>query len=666
MEELQYYENLIKMINEYDHAYYIMDDPIVSDFEYDKTMRELKNFEEIHPEVVRKDSPTQRVSGSASFSPVKHRSQMLSLDNVFDIDGFARWLNNIPSKNEEPELWVEPKFDGLALSIGYEFGELISAATRGDGTVGEDVLGNARAIRNIPLRLPENDYGYIEIRGEVIMDNRSFAAVNDERAKLGKKLFSNPRNAAAGTLRQKDPAEVLKRNLSFKCYGIYDEDGEPLFDTEEEAMRFCTVTLGFDDGGLSKLVKGSREALDLYNKFIDKRYTLPFEIDGVVFKVNSRDKQLELGQTNKFPRWAIAFKLPAMLMDTRITDIRFYVGRSGVVTPVAQFEPVSLAGATVTFATLHNKDVYERINPYLGQRITVKRAGDVIPAVVCGVPKKEGDSSGEYINFITECPECGHKLEFSEKEVKVFCPNTLGCAAQLESRILYYVSNDCADIKGLGEQSLKELLYSGFMDDSKYLNPTFAELYNLTEEQISKAIGSKANGKKIYAAIQKAKVLPLWRFVTGLGIKDVGPSTAKKLSKYFDGSLDLLMTTHKDELLEIEDVGESTANAILEFFGDAFNRDVINRALDLGVTFTAEPKTVKVVGPCCITGSFEMARPKIKSLLEKNGYKVTGSLSKKTMFLLVGENPGSKVAEADELGVRKISFEQLEAMLEIL
>lgn len=659
MEEIQYYERLIKMINEYDHAYYIMDDPVVSDFEYDKTMRELKNFEEEHPELIRKDSPTQRVSGRATFAPVKHRSKMLSLDNVFDIGNFGGWL---AQKGRNTELWVEPKFDGLALSVSYEFGELISAVTRGDGVTGEDVLGNARAIRNIPLRLPENDYGFIEIRGEVIMPNKAFSEVNAERAERGEKVFSNPRNAAAGTLRQKDPAEVLKRNLSFKCYGIYDEDGESLFDSEEEAMRFCTVTLGLDDGGLSKLVKNEREAFDVYSEFIEKRYSLPFDIDGLVFKVNSRAKQIELGETNKFPRWAIAFKLPAMEMDTTLVDVKFYVGRSGVVTPVAEFEPVILAGAKVSFATLHNKDEYNRISPYIGQRILVKRAGDVIPKVVLGYDKDESKK----IPFITECPECGHELDFSEKEVKVFCPNTLACPAQIETRILYYVSRECADIKGLGEQTLKDLMYSGYMDDPYYLQPTFAELYHLTKEQITKVTGSEIIGEKIYNAIQKAKVLPLWRFITGLGIKDVGPSTAKKLAEHFNGSLDAIIEADLEDLLVIRDIGESTANAIVTFLNEEASYNIIARALSYGVTFTHESEKVKEIGSCCITGSFDISRDEIKAKLAKAGYKVTSSVSKKTMFLLVGENPGSKVAEADELGVRKISFEQLEAMLEIL
>ena len=646
-------ESLRDQIEEHNFRYYVLDAPTIPDAEYDRLMAELRRIEAEHPEWVTPDSPSQRVGAppSRQFQTVQHALPMLSLDNVFDEDAFRAFDQRVRDRlgtTDSITYTTEPKFDGLAISLRYEQGRLVQAATRGDGQYGEDVTANVRTISIIPYRLKANEApAVLEVRGEVIMTRSEFAALNGRAAAEGGKTFVNPRNAAAGSLRQKDPRITAARKLHFFAYGTGLCEGAALPASHYETLLWLKA-LGFPVSELIGIVHGVDEAVAWYRRLLMQRDDLDFDIDGAVFKVDDREQQRILGYVARAPRWAIAWKFPAEEMMTRLLGVDFQVGRTGVLTPVARLEPVFVGGVTVSNATLHNMDEVARKDIRIGDTVIVRRAGDVIPEIVSVVVDRRPADSQPII-MPDRCPECGSEVVRAEGEAVFRCSGGLFCPAQRRETIKHFASRKAMNIEGLGDKLIEQLLDHGLIEHVD-------DLYRLTVEQIA---GLERMGKKsaqnLVKALEKSKHSQLARFLYALGIREVGERTAETLAMHF-GNLDSLMAADEAALMQVPDIGPVVARHIYTFFRQPHNREVIQSLLDAGIHWpdpAPRRDDLPLAGKTYVlTGTLSsMTREQAKAKLMALGAKVTSSVSSKTTAVIAGANAGSKLAKAEKLGV---------------
>ena len=652
-------------IRQHDYNYHVLDMPTIGDSQYDFLMAELKRLESDHPELVDPNSPTQRVGAKpdSGFDEVMHQTPMLSLDNVFDLDGFRQFVERIKDRLDQtdaPRLTAEPKLDGLALSIRYEQGVLVLAATRGDGKTGENVTQNVRTIRSIPLTLKGSQYpDVLEVRGEVIMKKIDFASMNQRLLDTSEKTFVNPRNAAAGSIRQLDPSIVATRPLSFYAYGL-GEVSVPLGETHSEVME-AIKHLGIPvNPGL--VIGGSDEIKKAYDILLAERDELPYEIDGMVVKVDALALQNQLGFVARAPRFATAWKFPAQEAATRLLAIDVQVGRTGAITPVARLEPVFVGGVTVSNATLHNFDEVVRLDARPGDKVMVRRAGDVIPQIVRVMADERHEGSSP-VSIPLECPVCESPVERAVGEAVIRCSGGLICRAQRLEHLKHFVSRKAMDIDGVGERLLEILI-------EKELVNTPADLYRLSSEslEVLDRMGAKS-AQNVIQAIMQSKKTTFSRFLYALGIRDVGEATARTLANTF-GELDRLISATRDELMDVEDVGPVVAFNIRTFFEVDRNLSVIRELMDLGIHWPSTLVDLPRDGPdlrgqsWVLTGALEsMTRDEASEKLMGLGAKVSGSVSAKTTTLVAGSGAGSKLAKAKSLGIEVIDEAALIALL---
>ena len=659
---------LEKDLERWNYEYYVLDAPSVPDSEYDKAFRELSDLETKYPQLKSAASPTERVGGAArsDLAKVQHAVPMLSIhtETDFEAEGARAFDDRVrkglglSESDPEVEYDVELKFDGLAMNLRYEKGVLVSAATRGDGLVGEDVTANVKTIRTVPLQLPAGVPDVLEVRGEVIMHKADFERLNDEQKMEGHKPFVNPRNAAAGCLRQLDPKVTAKRKLSFYAYGL-GEVSAPLALTHSGTLD-CLQKWGFPVASQRRVVKGWKALAEFHDWVKSIRQTLPFEIDGVVYKVNSLAEQNELGFISREPRWACAHKYPPEEALTVVEDIDVQVGRTGKLTPVARLKPVFVGGVTVSNATLHNEDFIAELGLKIGDTVVVRRAGDVIPEVVRVLPERRKGTEKDFV-MPDHCPVCGSETFRDEEEKDTRCTGGLFCPAQRRESLVHFASRLALNIDGLGEKVIDQLLEAGLIQ-------TPADLYRITEEKLLtlERFGKKS-AANLVEAIEKSKETTLARFIYALGIRHVGESTARDLAQHFR-SLEALMSADADALLKVNDVGEVIAQSIIHFFEEPHNRHVIGNLLDLGVHWpTPEASAVNdlVSGKTFVlTGTLpSMGREEAKALLLAQGAKVASSVSKKTDYVVAGAEAGSKLEKAQALGVAVIDEAKMLEML---
>ena len=668
---------LRELLHHHAHRYYVLDDPEIPDAEYDRLFRELQDLEERHPELRTPDSPTQRVGGRVleSFAKVRHRVPMLSIRTETDIEASgarnfdARVRRELGLKEGDPpvEYVAELKFDGLAINLRYEHGQLVQAATRGDGEVGEDVTQNIRTIGQIPLRLHGKQVPpVLEVRGEVYMRRDDFERLNElQRDKIAKgarneKTFVNPRNAAAGAVRQLDPAIARQRPLSFFAYGWGEIEGGPAFATHHDVLK-ALQAWGLPVSDRVVVARGA-DALVAYHQGVGRdRDSLPFDIDGVVYKVNSLALQKQLGFVTREPRWAVAHKFPAQEMVTTVEAIDIYVGRTGKLTPVARLQPVFVGGVTVTNATLHNEDEARRKDVRVGDHVIVRRAGDVIPEVVAVVPDKRAAGAVQFTMPRT-CPVCGSAAVREEGEADYRCTGGLFCPAQRKQAILHFAQRRAVEIDGLGEKLVDQMVDAGVIRN-------LPDLYRLG---LAKLVALERMGDKsaqnLLASLEKSKQTTLPRFLYGLGIRHVGESTARDLARHF-GKLDGVMDASVEQLLEVPDVGPIVAESVHAFFRQPHNREVVEQLRAVGVTWEEGEPVAQVPRPLSgktvvLTGTLPtLSRDEAKELLEAAGAKVAGSVSKKTSYVVAGAEAGSKLDKAQELGIPVLDEDGLRALL---
>jgi DNA ligase (NAD+) len=664
-------DSLRRQIEAHNYAYHVLDRPTVPDAEYDRLMRRLQEIEAAHPELVTPDSPTQRVGAAKleGFREIRHARPMLSLDNVFsdeELEAFDKRLRDRlgagDTSIERVTYWAEPKLDGAAISLRYENGELVFGATRGDGTTGEDVTHNIRTIRSIPLRLRgKKPPAAFEVRGEVFMPRAGFAELNKRALERGEKTFVNPRNAAAGSLRQLDPRLAASRPLDAFFYALGEVSDDVLRAIKEQsAIVELLRELGLRTCPEASLVDGVAGCLEYYHRIGRQRAALPYDIDGVVYKVNKLDWQRELGFVSRAPRWAVAHKFPAQEEMTVVRGVEFQVGRTGALTPVARLEPVFVGGVTVSNATLHNMDEVERKDVRIGDTVIVRRAGDVIPEIVAVVLDRR-PADARAVKLPAKCPICGSDVERGEGEAIARCIGGLVCPAQRKEAIRHFASRLALNIEGFGEKRVDQLVDAGIVE-------TPADLYRLTAAQLAEfeRLGEKS-AQKLVAAIEKSKETTYARFLYGLGIANVGEATALALANEF-GTIDELMDADEERLQQVPDIGPIVATAIHAFFHEPHNVKVIRALLDAGIRWPAAPRKSRdlpLLGKTfVITGSLQsMTRDEAKARLQALGAKVAGSVSKKTTALIVGSEPGSKLQAAQSLNVEVWSEEQLRASL---
>lgn len=663
MEIQEKIEALRKEIEYHIERYYNQDDPEITDYEYDQKMNELKRLEREHPEYVTPDSPTQKVGGSAKREAgvlVEHNVPMLSLQDVFDRGEVENFVAEMKKQLDDPEFVVEYKIDGLSLSLRYEYGELKLAETRGDGIqYGEDVTANAKVIRDVKKKLKDKPE-YLEIRGEVYMTEADFEKVNEKQELLGKKLFANPRNCAAGTLRQLDTAVTKERGLSMFIFNIQDARGIS-FETHTEGYEYLKKQ-GIRVIEEYTVCKTADEVWAAIEKIGENRGKLPYDIDGAVVKINRFSDREKLGATSKVPRWAVAYKYPPEEKETKLLDIELSVGRTGRITPTAVFEPVRLCGTSVSRATLHNQDFIDELDIGIGDTIVVYKSGEIIPKVRRVIHEKRPAGVKKFV-IPNVCPVCGAKTEREKDTADIKCTSP-NCPAQLERHMINFVGRDAMDIKGFGATYIMELVHLGYLKD-------IADIYDLKqhrEELIEQGIiGKEKNTDKLLDAIEKSKQNEAFQLLTGFGIPNVGKAAAKTILKHF-GSIEALMQADMESLQQVADVGEVTALCIRNYFQDENNCKIIERLKEAGVNMEmAESGSedgrfdgLTVV----ITGTLPtMDRKAAAALIEAHGGKVSGSVSKKTNYLLAGENAGSKLTKANDLGVSVISEEELQEML---
>lgn len=663
MEIQEKIEALRKEIEYHIERYYNQDDPEITDYEYDQKMNELKRLEREHPESVTPDSPTQKVGGSAKREAgvlVEHNVPMLSLQDVFDRGEVENFVAEMKKQLDDPEFVVEYKIDGLSLSLRYEYGELKLAETRGDGIqYGEDVTANAKVIRDVKKKLKDKPE-YLEIRGEVYMTEADFEKVNEKQELLGKKLFANPRNCAAGTLRQLDTAVTKERGLSMFIFNIQDARGIS-FETHTEGYEYLKKQ-GIRVIEEYTVCKTADEVWAAIEKIGENRGKLPYDIDGAVVKINRFSDREKLGATSKVPRWAVAYKYPPEEKETKLLDIELSVGRTGRITPTAVFEPVRLCGTSVSRATLHNQDFIDELDIGIGDTIVVYKSGEIIPKVRRVIHEKRPAGVKKFV-IPNVCPVCGAKTEREKDTADIKCTSP-NCPAQLERHMINFVGRDAMDIKGFGATYIMELVHLGYLKD-------IADIYDLKqhrEELIEQGIiGKEKNTDKLLDAIEKSKQNEAFQLLTGFGIPNVGKAAAKTILKHF-GSIEALMQADMESLQQVADVGEVTALCIRNYFQDENNCKIIERLKEAGVNMEmaeSGSEDGRFDGlTFVITGTLPtMDRKAAAALIEAHGGKVSGSVSKKTNYLLAGENAGSKLTKANDLGVSVISEEELQEML---
>jgi DNA ligase (NAD+) len=657
---------LREQLRHHAYLYYVLDDPEISDSEYDRIYRELQQLEQANPDLITHDSPTQRVGAEPleAFSQVQHRIPMLSLDNVFsddELDAFYKRVQDRLAVENHIEFAAEPKLDGLAVSIVYEKGELVQAATRGDGSTGEDVTQNIRTVHSVPLRLLGENYpDILEVRGEVFMPKAGFEKLNQRARELGEKTFVNPRNAAAGSLRQLDPRIASQRPLALYCYAVGFVEGYSLPETHGEMLETLRQW-GLPVCPESNVVTGVKGCAKFYNDILKRRDRLAYDIDGVVYKVNHFSLQQQLGFVARAPRWAIAHKFPAQEEMTHILDVDFQVGRTGALTPVARLEPVFVGGVTVSNATLHNMDEVARKDVRVGDKVMVRRAGDVIPEVV-RVVQGSRKKNTKKITLPEKCPVCGSDVEQLEGEAVARCSGGLFCKAQRTEAIKHYASRKAMDIDGLGEKLVEQLVEADLIN-------TVADLYKLEAGPVAALdrMGEKS-ADNLIKAIASTKHPRLSRFIYALGIREVGETTAASLASVYT-DLDKLKQVSEEELQQVPDIGPIVAQHIVHFFAQPHNREVIQNIIDAGVSFKVVKKDSNINQTLSgktfvVTGTLStMTREQAKEKLRAAGAKVTGSVSTKTDYLLAGENAGSKLAKAESLGVTVLDEKGLESLL---
>ncbi|QIM63589.1 DNA ligase (NAD(+)) LigA [Pasteurellaceae bacterium Orientalotternb1] len=658
-------DSLREKLREYEYHYHVLDNPLVPDAEYDRLLNELKNLEWQYPELITADSPTQRVGAKPldGFAQIQHEIPMLSLDNAFsdeDLDGFLRRIEDRITVNSQTlEFCCEPKLDGLAVSILYENGVLTQAATRGDGTTGEEITANIRTIRNVPLKLKmTNPPARLEVRGEVFMSQSGFEALNERALANGEKTFANPRNAAAGSLRQLDPKITSQRPLMLNAYGIgvYESDYE-LPAAHFDRLQWLK-SIGIPVNNEITLAKGREQLLAFYQQIQQKRSTLGYDIDGTVLKINDITLQEQLGFISKAPRWAIAYKFPAQEEMTILNDVEFQVGRTGAITPVAKLEPVFVAGVTVSNATLHNGDEIERLGIAIGDTVIIRRAGDVIPQII-GIVAERRPENAKKIEFPTACPVCQSAVVRVDGEAVARCTGGLFCGAQRKEALKHFVSRKAMDIDGVGEKLIEQLM-------ERELIHTPADLFKLDQTTLMRLdrMGEKSANNALQS-IEKAKNTTLARFLFALGIRDVGEATAQNLANHF-GTLDAIRQATFEQLQQVQDVGEVVANRIVRFWQEPHNVDVVDDLLDQGVNWQdvvqqdiadnpLKDKTVVLTGTLT-----QLTRDQAKAILQQLGCKVAGSVSSKTDYLIAGEKAGSKLTKAQELGVKILTEQDLQ------
>ena len=650
-------DELVQIINEADYNYHTLDNPTISDQEYDKYLRELFELENEYKEYIREDSPTQRVGGKVldEFSKITHKIPMMSLSNVFNEEEIRNFDERIKKEGFNPKYECELKIDGLSVSLIYEKGKLISASTRGDGIVGEDITENVKTIKTIPLKLNEDID--IEVRGEIYMSKNVFENINKNRIQNGLTPFQNPRNAAAGSVRQLDSKIAAKRKLDSFIYHLPNPEDYNI-KTHNEALNFMKK-LGFKVNPNNKLVDNINEVMEFINYQTENRNKLPYEIDGIVIKVNNINEQKELGFTAKYPKWATAYKFPAKEVLTRLKDIIFTVGRTGQITPNAVLEPVLIQGSTVKKATLHNENYVIEHDIKIGDIVSIIKAGDVIPAVLG--PKKERRTGEEKeFKMITKCPICNSFLIKEKDQADYFCPNE-HCEARKIETLIHFVERDAMNIDGLGEKIIEDLY------NLKYIK-NISDIYELNKykKDIMELEGyGEKSVNNLLEAIENSKNNSLERLLFGLGIRQVGTKTAKILSKHYI-TLDNIINTTKEELSNIHDIGNIIADNIINYFKEERNLREINKLKELGLNMkylnnSEIINNINITGKTfVITGTLSKGRDEIKQLIEKNGGNITTSVSKKTDVVIVGEEPGSKYTKALELGITIWKEEDLE------
>lgn len=656
---------LTEELNKHNHLYYVESNPIISDFDFDMLLKELQDLEAKHPEYASELSPTKRVGGDITkkFQSVVHRYPMLSLSNSYSEEEIVEWEQRLKKLAEGPIEYVcELKYDGVAIGIRYENGKFTRAVTRGDGTQGEDVSANVKTIRSIPLTLKGNFAADFEIRGEIFFPRKNFEALNAQREELGEPMFANPRNTASGTLKSQDSKVVAERGLDCYLYGVYGDDLP--FESHLESVN------GVKDWGFKTPLEkdkyihktNSIEGIMEFIHFWDKeRFNLPFDIDGIVIKVNNYEQQQDLGFTAKSPRWAIAYKFKAERVSTILEEVTYQVGRTGAITPVANLKPVLLGGTVVKRASLHNADQIEKLDLYLGDEVYVEKGGEIIPKIV-GVNEAVRSNAAEKVNFIENCPECNAALHRREGEAQHYCTNDLICPPQVKGRMEHFISRKAMNIDGLGAETI-DLLYQ------KGLASSVADLYDLSFDQIvnlDRMADKSANN--LLKGIQDSKSIPFERVLFALGIRFVGETVAKKLAAAFK-QIDAIAKASYEELIAVDEIGEKIAIAVQQFFLDEKALATIERLKQAGVQFEMEEVELasnKLEGKTfVVSGVFsKFSRDEIKDLIEKNGGKNVGSISAKTSYVLAGENMGpAKLEKASSLGIAIISEDDFIGMI---
>jgi DNA ligase (NAD+) len=659
-------EALRDQIRHHEYRYFVLDDPEISDAEFDQLMNQLKKLEAEHPTLITPDSPTQRVGGKPREGVVKaaHSSPMLSLDNTYNVDDLRNWERRVHelSGRSDVDYVCELKLDGMSLALLYENGRLVRGITRGDGTVGEDVTLNVRTVRSIPLSIPKEKLkaagipADFEVRGEMLMPIAAFRKMNQQREEKGLSSFANPRNATAGTVRQLEPSIVAQRHLDFFAY-ILLRDGRTFIDRQWEILNALNAA-GFKVNPSRKLAKSFDEVWTFIEQEEVKREQLPYEIDGIVIKVDRTALQEELGYTGKAPRWAIAYKYAARAGITQIEGVLWQVGRTGKLTPVAMLKPVPIGGTTVSRATLHNPDEIERLGVKVDDWVEVERGGDVIPKVTRVVDDKDHPRGHKLIHVPEKCPVCGTKVVRTEGEVDYFCVNA-NCPAKLRETILHFASRGVMNIDGMGEALVNQLTDRGLVKN-------VADLYKLTEDDLLslERMGEKS-AQNVLHEIEASKKLPLERVIYGLGIRFVGERTAQFLAEHL-GSMDALMNASEEELQQVNEVGPRIAQSIVEFFQEPRNRELVERLRKAGLTFAGAKKErgTKLAGKTFVlTGTLNLPRDQVKKTIEDAGGRVSGSVSKKTDYVIAGADAGSKLDKAKELGISVIGEKDLDDLL---
>jgi DNA ligase (NAD+) len=666
--EIKRIHELRKIINYHNNLYYVKSQPEISDFEFDKLLEELIHLEALHPEVFDPNSPSQRVGGDITkdFPAVKHRFPMLSLSNSYSLEEIIDFDNRIKKITDTNVEYVcELKYDGVAISITYENGKIACAVTRGDGEQGEDITSNVKTIRSIPLHLGEGDYpGDFDIRGEIFFPRKNFEKLNREREEAGEPVFANPRNCASGTLKLQDPKIVAKRGLDCYLYGLagkgfsfsshYDgilTAGKWGFKVPSEKKNFIRLCSSID------------EIMEFINYWDKERRNLDFDIDGVVIKVNNYHQQQELGFTAKSPRWAVAYKFKAEQVSTILENVTYQVGRTGAITPVANLRPVLLAGTIVKRASLHNQDQMEKFDLHQGDSVFVEKGGEIIPKIV-GVNVNLRSSDAKPFEFIHNCPECGTELIRKEGEAQHYCPNEYHCPPQLMGRIIHFTSRKAMDLEGLGSETVVQLYEAGLIRN-------LADIYDLKKEQLlvlermaEKSVSNLLNG------IEESKKVPFERVLYALGIRMVGETVAKKLARHFH-SLENLAKATKEELEAVEEIGEKIAESLINYFADPLNLEIVGRLQSAGLQLKIDESSVKKAGDklkgltFVVSGVFtNFSRDEIKETIENNGGKVSGSISKKTSYVLAGEEMGpAKLEKAKELNVKILNENEFMEMI---